>query len=184
MALLRGGVPGPGGTWADLGSGTGAFTLALAELIGPTGTIYSVDLDERSLERQEEALRARFPAVAVRFIAADFRRPLALPPLDGVVMANALHFHADHEPIVRAIRGWLRPGGRLILVEYNTDRGNPYVPYPLSYPTFESLARAAGFGETRLLARVPSRFLGEIYSAVSTAPSDARRDGGARSARP
>ncbi|MDQ3870874.1 MAG: class I SAM-dependent methyltransferase, partial [Chloroflexota bacterium] len=80
VALLRGGVSGAGGTWADLGSGSGAFTLALAELIGPTGTIYSVDLDERSLEQQQEALRARFPGVAVRFLAADFRRPLPLPP--------------------------------------------------------------------------------------------------------
>jgi ubiquinone/menaquinone biosynthesis C-methylase UbiE len=35
--LLRGGVPAPGGVWADFGSGAGAFTLALAELIGPTG---------------------------------------------------------------------------------------------------------------------------------------------------
>jgi ubiquinone/menaquinone biosynthesis C-methylase UbiE len=43
VALLRAGVPGPGGVWADLGSGAGAFTLALADLIGPTGQIYSVD---------------------------------------------------------------------------------------------------------------------------------------------
>ena len=35
VSLLRGGVPGPGGVWADLGSGAGAFTLALADLIGP-----------------------------------------------------------------------------------------------------------------------------------------------------
>ena len=43
--LLRGGVPGVGGVWADLGSGRGAFTLALADLIGRTGHIYSVDKD-------------------------------------------------------------------------------------------------------------------------------------------
>ena len=43
--LLRGALPQAGGTWADLGSGTGAFTLALAELVGPHGTVYSVDTD-------------------------------------------------------------------------------------------------------------------------------------------
>ena len=43
--LLQAGIPAPGGVWADLGSGTGAFTLALADLIGPTGTIYSADQD-------------------------------------------------------------------------------------------------------------------------------------------
>ncbi len=40
VALLRGGIAQPGGVWADFGSGTGAFTLALAELIGPTGVIH------------------------------------------------------------------------------------------------------------------------------------------------
>jgi SAM-dependent methyltransferase len=185
VALLRGGVPPGAGTWADLGSGTGAFTLALAELLGPGATIYSVDLDEQSLAQQEQTVRARFPRVDVRFLAADFRTPLDLPPLDGVVMANALHFHPERHAIVRAIRGWLRPAGRLVLVEYNTDRGNPWVPFPLSYPTWESLARVAGFGETRLLARVPSRFLGEIYSALSVAPaSGAPRDEDVQSARP
>ncbi len=179
VALLRGGVPTGGGTWADLGSGTGAFTLALAELLGPGATIYSVDLDEQSLRQQELTVRARFPQVDVRFLVADFRDPIDLPPLDGVVMANALHFHADRQTILRAIRGWLRPGGRLLLVEYNTDRGNPWVPYALSYRTWEALARTAGFSETRLLARVPSGFLGEIYSALSvSAASGAPHDGG------
>jgi ubiquinone/menaquinone biosynthesis C-methylase UbiE len=185
VALLRGGVPAGGGTWADLGAGTGAFTLALAELLGPGATIYSVDLDEQSLRQQEQAVRSRFPQADVRFLAADFRGPLDLPPLDGVVMANALHFHRDRETILRAIRGWLRPGGRLLLVEYNTDRGNPWVPYPLSYRTWETLARTAGFTATQLLARVPSRFLGEIYSALSVSPaSGAPRDGAEQSARP
>ncbi len=43
--LLRKGILEPGGVWADLGSGAGAFTLALADLIGSTGEIYSVDKD-------------------------------------------------------------------------------------------------------------------------------------------
>jgi ubiquinone/menaquinone biosynthesis C-methylase UbiE len=165
--LLRGGVSGPGGVWADFGSGTGAFTLALAELIGPTGKIHSVDKDRGAIKEQEQALRARFPGLTVHYHTADFTHPLGLPPLDGVVMANALHFQRDKEAVVRLIRGYLKPGGRLMLVEYNVDRGNFAVPHPLSYATWEALARRSGFAETRLLARRPSRFLGEIYSALS-----------------
>jgi ubiquinone/menaquinone biosynthesis C-methylase UbiE len=167
MNLIRGGVPNPGGVWADLGSGAGAFTLALAELIGPTGEIHSVDKDRGVLKEQERTLRARFPQVTVHCLTHDFARPLDLPPLDGIVMANALHFQRDKEAVVRLLRGYLKPGGRLILVEYNVDRGNFAVPYPLSYQTWETLARRSGFAETRRLATRPSRFLGEIYSALN-----------------
>lgn len=167
VALLRGGIAGQGGVWADLGSGTGAFTLALADLIGPTGEIYSVDKDQGSLREQERAMRARFPAVMVHYLAADFSRKLDLPPLDGIVMANSLHYQRDKDAVLQLVRGYLRPGGRMLLVEYNADRGNPWVPYPLSYSTWEVVARRNGFAETRLLARVPSRFLNEMYSALS-----------------
>jgi hypothetical protein len=57
--------------------------------------------------------------------------------------------------------------GRLILVEYNADRGNPWVPYPLSYPTWEELAYRNGFTEVQFLESVPSSFLKEIYSALA-----------------
>lgn len=166
--LLQKGIPGPGGIWTDLGSGTGAFTLALADLIGPTAHIYSVDKDRHALREQERAMQASFSAVHVEYIVADFTQRLDLPPLDGVVMANSLHFVRRKDPILQLVRGYLRPQGRLILVEYNTDRGNPWVPYPLSYPTWEALARQNGFVSTQFLERKPSRFLGEMYSAVST----------------
>src|SRR5690554_4480107 len=90
--LLRKGIPEPGGIWADFGSGGGAFTLALADLIGPTGEIYSVDKDAGVLRQQERAMQTRFPATAVHYVAADFTRKLALPVLHGIVMANSLHF--------------------------------------------------------------------------------------------
>jgi SAM-dependent methyltransferase len=103
-------------------------------------------------------------------MAAHFTRPLDLPSLNGVVMANSLHYVRDKEPVLRAVLNYLRPGGRLILVEYNADRGNPRVPHILSCCTWEALARRAGFIATNLLATVPSRFLGELFSAVSVRP--------------
>lgn len=170
--LLRAGVPGPGGLWADMGSGTGAFTLALAELLGPEGEIYSVDTDAAALRRQERSMRARFPEVTVHYRVADFCEPLVLPLLDGVIMANSLHFQRDKDHVVGLVQSYLRPGGRLILVEYDTDRGNPWVPYPLSYQTWQEVARRNGLADTTRLARRPSRFLGYIYSALSRMPTN------------
>ena len=169
VALLRPGVPQPGGVWADFGSGWGAFTLALADLLGPGAAIYSIDRDGGALRQQAQALAARFPTVSLHSIKADFTQPLdpPLPPLDGLVMANALHFVPDAKKpeVVSRLKGSLRPGGRFLLVEYNVDRGNPWVPHPLAYPTWEALARRCGFTNVRRLAARPSSFLKEIYSA-------------------
>ncbi|MBC7871646.1 MAG: methyltransferase domain-containing protein [Chitinophagaceae bacterium] len=165
--LLRGGITESGGLWADLGAGAGAFTLALAELVGSSAEIYAVDRDGGALKQQERTMREQFPATKVHYRTADFTRPLDLPLLDGVVMANSLHFHRQKNPILQLVRGYIKQGGRLLVVEYNVDSGNTWVPYPLSYPTWAVLAKQNGFSETRLLASRPSRFLKEIYSAVS-----------------
>jgi ubiquinone/menaquinone biosynthesis C-methylase UbiE len=172
--LLRRGVPSAGGSWADFGSGEGAFTLALRELIGPGSEIWSIDKDRGRLDRQAQVFRTNFPGSNVHFVHADLSRPMDLPPLDGVVMANSLHFFRDKENVLRGVREYLKEEGRLVLVEYNVDSGNAWVPHPLSFGTFRVLAPQAGFSEPHLLATVPSRFLREIYSALalkSNAPS-------------
>src|SRR4249919_759594 len=108
VRLLRDGVLEGGTTWADLGSGEGAFTLALADLLGPTGSIHSVDRDGRALRVQAQALGVAFPDVSVSPLVADFTEPLELPPLEGVVMANSLHFERDKLAVLLRVRGYLR----------------------------------------------------------------------------
>lgn len=172
--LLRPANLTQGGVYADFGAGSGAFTLALRELVGSDATIYAVDKDESSLRELENLHRARFnstfnPSSPLRasliLLPNDFSRPLNLPPLDGIVMANSLHFFKDKEKILRHVRDFLKPNGVLLLVEYNVDKGNLWVPYPLTFESFRLLAPRAGFTEPRLLAKVPSRFLKEFYSA-------------------
>ncbi len=165
--LLRRGVPEPGGVWADLGSGAGAFTLALAELVGPGAVIYAVDKDRSALRQLAQSMAAQFPAVTLHTTVADFTRPLDLPLLDGVVMANSLHFERSKESVLQLVRSYLKPAALLLLVEYNTDKGNMWVPHPLSYPTWEKVAARSGFARTELLATRPSSFLGEFFAAAS-----------------
>ena len=167
VALLEKGVPDSGGVWADFGSGRGAFTLALADLIGQDAEIYSIDKNETALQHQKRAIHARFPDLTIHYLTQDFTQPVELPALYGVIMANALHFVRDKAWVVQAIHGYLKPEGRLILVEYNVDRGNVWVPHPLSYKSWQRLARQNGFRQTQLLATRRSSFLKEFYSALS-----------------
>ena len=153
-----------GGRWADLGAGEGAFTLALADAAR----------SGRSHHRGRRGRAARCAASRMRgveIIAWRISRGRSdLRTSTACVMANSLHFVRDKKPVLEAVRGMLRPGGRLIVVEYGTDRGNPWVPHPFTLRDAGRRWRLeAGFEGTRLLRTVPSRYLGSMYSAASEA---------------
>jgi ubiquinone/menaquinone biosynthesis C-methylase UbiE len=111
-----------GETWADLGAGAGTFSLALSELLGPTGTVIAVDWDHRALRRIGTP-----PAswALIRTHHADFTQPLKLTNLDGLLLANVLHFVARQEKVLRQLIAYLRPGGRVLFLEYDTEQVSP-----------------------------------------------------------
>jgi len=166
--LLRPANLPQGGTYADFGAGGGAFTLALREMIGMDATIYAVDKDRASLRDLESNFRARFNTTRnLILLKDDFSLPLTLPSLDGIVMANSLHFFKDKEKILRHVREYLKLNGALIIVEYNVDMGNMWVPYPVSFNVCRVLLKRSGFTEPKLLAKTPSSFLREFYSVIA-----------------
>ena len=141
--------------------------MALRELLGPEAEIYAVDRNRGRLAELVRAHQTRYGASEhLHIIPADFNDELDMPPLEGVLMANSLHFFRNKQKILQHVGSFLKPKGKLLLVEYNVDRGNPWVPHPLSFETFCDLAPRAGFSEPRLLAKHPSSFLKEFYSAV------------------
>jgi len=165
--LIKAGVGSPAGLWADLGSGEGAFTMALAELLHPPAEIYSIEKDLNRLNEQKQKFRIQFPDLFVHFIQHDFTKELHLPPLDGIIMANSLHYMSDKNKLVRKIRSYLKDRGCFLLVEYHVKQVNPWVPYPISFKEWTAIAKLSGFRETRLLGTHPSRYQHEIYAALS-----------------
>jgi len=168
VALIRAGVPGPGGVWADLGAGTGNFTWALAELLGPGATIHALDRDARAVAAQGARLRDEPPGATVLPRQADVLRPLDLPPLDGILAANLLHFIRDQAGLLRRLRGHLGPGGRLLVVEYEQALPIPWVPHPLPFARLAALLPEAGFqGTVRVGVRRSPSSGRELYAAVA-----------------
>ncbi|MDZ7708464.1 MAG: class I SAM-dependent methyltransferase [Trueperaceae bacterium] len=165
VALIRDGVPSSGGTWADLGAGSGVFTRALADLLGEAGVVIAVDRQAsvNALGRDAGAKSAE-----IRALRADFAKPLALPLLDGVSMANALHFARDAETVLRPVLERVRSTGTLLLVEYDLDRGTPWIPHPVSFARFAELARTLGLVDVREVGRTRSRYgPRDIYAAAA-----------------
>ena len=145
-----------------MGAG-GAFTLALAELLGPGATLHAVDRDRRALERGAAAVARRYPAVDLRPLVADFTGPLALPPLDGLLMANLLHFVRDKEPLLRRL-GAAAPGGRLCWsnITLTTAIGGCRIP---SFDTWAALAARAGWRRPSCWRPRPAAFWGDLFCA-------------------
>ena len=160
--------------WADLGCGEGTFTVALASLLPAGSTVHAIDNDTRALAR----MPARHGDVAIVAHAGDFTRipdsrrdsPAGWPfgGLDGVLMANSLHYVRAQAAFLRAVDGLLRQR-RILLVEYDIARANAWVPYPISYASAVQLFRSVGYGVATPLGRKRSEYRrGEIYGLLLT----------------
>ena len=148
-------------SWCDLGCGSGTFTTALAQLLAPGSTIHAVDLDQRALEE----IPNRYVGVEVRKIVGDLQSPsLRLPSVDGILMANALHFIWEQHLFMRRL---LAVTDRFLIVEYERSRPNQWGPYPVSFERLCELFSEAGVERVEKLATRPSRFGGTIYSAFA-----------------
>jgi SAM-dependent methyltransferase len=171
--LLRPAVPAaPGARWADLGAGTGTFTRALAAILGPDARLHAVDADARAL-RTLRAWAEKTPGTPrIDILPGDFTRRMALPPLDGIVAANALHFVRDQAAAVALAASYLRPGGRLVIIEYPDRPPSRWVPHPVSSARFAELAADAGLTPPRIVARRPSAYGGEMYVALAIRPGE------------
>ncbi len=158
--------------WADIGAGTGAFTRALADLLPAGSSIVAIDRDRGPLLENERLAGDAFPAVALTTLVADFTAALELGPLDGLVAANSLHFvpRAQQVDVVRRLATYLRPGGTFLVVEYDAERGNQWVPFPFTAAGWRRIATAAGLVEPVPLARVPTTWLGGMHSASARRP--------------
>lgn len=143
--------------WADLGSGEGLFSRALLSLLPKQSQIYAVDQQLYHFEDPN-----------IHFIQADFiKKTPQLPPLNGILMANSLHFVPDKLAFLEKIKLQLLPKGAFLLIEYDMQRSNQWVPYPLNFAAAVDLFDEAGFQIIGKLNERPSLYnRANIYSAL------------------
>lgn len=164
-ALVSGvGFTGRAETWADLGCGRGTFTRALASLLPAGSLVHAMDTDRDAVA----GLPATHGGARIRRHVGDFTVwpwPFDVP--DGVLLANALHYVVDARRFLRACRTAM-PRGRAIVVEYDTDCSNRWVPYPLSRPVLRSALVDAGFEAVSDLGSRPSIYRrAPLYAVVA-----------------
>lgn len=142
-------------TWADLGAGGGLFTNALSTLLPKGSSVIAIDRKPGKITVAE--------GIQLEIEAGDFTELPALvfntnARLDGVLMANALHYVKDQQDFLKKLSTKTK---QLIIVEYNNDNANTWVPYPISFVKLRS------FYSAELLAKAPSQYSSEgMYSAL------------------
>ena len=175
IELIRDAVGGRGGVWADFGAGTGTFTRALSAVLGAGSTVFAVDDDARAVRALRELATSTSGGARVIAVKADFAQPIALPglvrgqaQLDGILLANALHFVRDPERVLSRLVEHLRPGGRTIVVEYDRREASEWVPFPIPASRWPRLAESAGLADPAITATRPSSYSGVLYTGVAT----------------
>src|SRR5712692_6928418 len=168
-ALLATAIPRQVGDWTDIGAGDGVFSLALARLLRPGSRIYAVDRDRTAIASLERLASA---AAEIIPVPGDFTRPLKLPgtgvsQLSGVLIANALHFVPDPRVTLSHLLTWLRPGGRVVIIEYDGRRPSRWVPYPISVAGLADIVCGLGLSTPAVTATRPSAYGGSLYVAVA-----------------
>lgn len=165
--LIKNGIPSSTKpqTWADLGAGSGLFTAALSTLIMSGSTIYSIDKDATVLTHIKIPTRE----IILKRVVMDFiNDPLVIEPLDGIIMANALHFVKNKLDFLENVKRALKSKSTLLIVEYDREKANPWVPYPISFRQLKQITIGNGFTSIKMIGSTPSKYDQQagIYSAV------------------
>lgn len=131
--LLRAiGLP-VGARVADIGCGPGFYSLPAAQLVGPTGTVYALDLEEAMLHTVRSRAAEQGITNVETLQSEENRFPLADGSVDVALVANVLHECADQGAFLREARRVVVDGGRLAVIEWRKE------PMPMGPPLSERM---------------------------------------------
>ncbi len=161
VALIQHSISQQKTIWADLGCGDGLFTNALSQLLINGSLIYAVDKNKRPLKNVEVRDGTELKKLALNFVTDEIQ----VKNLSGILMANSFHFIKDKNTFINKLFNCLGDDGYIIMVEYDTDKSNFWVPYPMSFNNLKKFFMQYNC-TTEKLHTMPSRFNGTIYSAI------------------
>jgi SAM-dependent methyltransferase len=146
---------------ADIGAGSGYMTVRLAKKVGPTGKVYGEDIQPQMIDLlQKRVAKEKITNVVPLLGLTDDPK---LPPasLDLELLVDVYHEFSEPQKMLRGLRGALKPGGRLVLLEYRKE--DPTIPIRLEHKMTVAEAKleveAEGFTLTKLDKRLPRQHI-------------------------
>ena len=131
----------PGKAVADIGAGSGWFTVRAARRVGPTGTVYAEDINPEAVHTI--AARAKKEQIATIHTVLGTPDDLKLAPasIDAALLLKVYHEIAQPIPVMKELRLALKPGGRVGII----DRNGNGADHGLDRAVLEREMREAGF---------------------------------------
>jgi ubiquinone/menaquinone biosynthesis C-methylase UbiE len=150
-----------GSTVADIGAGSGYMTVKLAKKVGPQGRVYANDIQPAMLELLNKRItKSKIANVSVVLGMQDDPR-LPVETLDLVLMVDVYHELSQPQLMLRHIRASLKPGGRLVLLEYRKE--DPSIPikpeHKMSVADAKLEVEAEGFKLTKTNEDLPRQHI-------------------------
>ena len=140
---------------ADVGAGSGYFTVRLASRVGSKGRVYANDLQPEMLKMLAARLsRERISNVTLVQGGVDNPR-LPANAIDLILMVDVYHEFSEPQKMLGAMRAALKPDGRLVLLEYRKE--DPDVPIRFEHKMSVTEARLELEAEGFMLSRVDTR---------------------------
>lgn len=138
-----------GQTVADLGCGSGFYTLSALQAVGSTGKVYAVDVQKSKLEATASLAR-QMNNFQLELVLSDLVKPITGVPqnkCDVVIVGNVMHEIADKQTLLKNVYALLKTGGSLVVVEWNKTEGplGPESKIRISEEELSALAQSLGF---------------------------------------
>lgn len=147
--------------WADLGCGDGVFTELLAGILPLKSTIFAID---KSTQRLNPIMGNE---ISVNFQKANFEKDeLDFNNLNGILMANSFHYIHDKEKLIKKLEAYFYEKKTFLIVEYDTNVANPWVPFPINFEKLKELFHKFGYKSIEKLNVRKSNYGGEMYIAL------------------
>jgi len=135
----------PGDTVADIGSGSGLFTRAMARAVAPGGKVYAVDIDKDLLAHVAKAA-AELGIANITTVLAPEDSP-SLPPgsLDVALICDTLHHIARRQVYLANLKTCLKAGGRLVIIDFSDGWPAGHESMHFSLSELDGWTSAAGY---------------------------------------
>ena len=137
----------PGEPVADVGAGSGRYTVALAKAVAPDGVVWAIDIDERALERNQSAAKAAGVA-NVKWVLAAEDDPQSPDPVDLVFFSDSLHHIQGQEAYLKNLRKYLKPGARIAVIDFARKWPDAHHIRRYTIAELDDWMKAAGFSRS------------------------------------